>query len=91
LKGGKSEVEIFLNNLKVFSYTTSLGSAESLAEYPFLISKSGFSDEMKEKLTITDNLIRLSMGLEDAKDLIEDISQSLNLANRKTGNFKSKF
>jgi len=43
-----------------------------------MISKSGFSKEMKDKLKITDNLIRLAIGIEDVDDLINDLNQALN-------------
>ncbi|XP_035223954.1 cystathionine gamma-lyase-like isoform X2 [Stegodyphus dumicola] len=78
IKGGTSEAMSFVQALKVFTLAVSLGSAESLVEIPSLMTASPLSKELRKELDITDNLIRMSVGLESAKDLIEDLEQALD-------------
>jgi methionine-gamma-lyase len=77
LTGGEHEAFIFLNNLKLIKLAVSLGSTESLAQHPASMTHAGVDKEEKIKYGITDNLIRLSVGVENANDLIWDIEQSL--------------
>ncbi|RKP21713.1 hypothetical protein ROZALSC1DRAFT_11074 [Rozella allomycis CSF55] len=67
----------FLAELKIFTLAESLGGVESLAELPCLMTHGSVSKEDRLALGITDNLIRLSVGIEDTDDLIEDIKQAL--------------
>ncbi|XP_075235773.1 cystathionine gamma-lyase-like [Lycorma delicatula] len=76
-KYGLKESKKFLQSLKVFMLAESLGGHESLAEIPSLMTHASVPAGDRVKLGITDNLIRLSVGLESANDLIEDLDQAL--------------
>lgn len=77
LKGGLTESRAFFKALKVFTLAESLGGYESLAELPCLMTHASVSPEERAVLGITDNFIRLSIGLEDVGDLIADLDQAL--------------
>lgn len=78
LKGGISEARKFLENLKIFSIAESLGGVESLIEHPALMTHASLSLEEREKIGITDSMIRISVGIENVEDLLEDLKQSLD-------------
>lgn len=80
LKGGFREVNLFLKNLKVFSLAESLGGVESLANYSTRMTHASYPENLKMQIGITDNLVRLSVGLEHADDLIDDLKKSLDLS-----------
>src|ERR1041385_5940848 len=79
---GKAEdiedVKQVLRSTKIFTLAESLGGVESLIEQPALMSHASMGAELREKAGITDNLIRISIGLEHADDLIYDLSQALD-------------
>ena len=78
-KSGKKEDSIqFLEKLKVFTLAESLGGVESLANHPALMTHASIPAEKRAELGITDDLVRLSCGIEDVEDLIVDIEQALN-------------
>ncbi|VAW27971.1 Cystathionine gamma-lyase [hydrothermal vent metagenome] len=77
LNGDLSGAEKFLKNLHYFSLAESLGGVESLIELPALMTHSSVPTEDRIKLGITDTLIRISVGVEDADDLINDIEAAL--------------
>ncbi|XP_035217835.1 cystathionine gamma-lyase-like [Stegodyphus dumicola] len=77
LKGSLKEAKIFVGNLKVFLLAESLGSVESLAEIPSLMTHASVPKEQREQLGISDNLVRLSVGIEEETDLIADLNQAL--------------
>jgi cystathionine gamma-lyase len=77
VKGGKAQVSKFLKALKIFILAESLGGVESLAQCPAFMTHASIPPETRAKLGITDNLIRLSIGVECLDDLIEDLAQSL--------------
>jgi len=77
IKGGVKAVNTFLKRIKMFELAESLGGASSLAEHPATMSHASMPPEYRAKIGITDNLVRLSVGLEHADDLIEDLSQAL--------------
>ena len=78
-KSGKKEDSIkFLENLKVFTLAESLGGVESLANHPALMTHASIPAEKRAELGITDDLVRLSCGIEDAEDLIADLEQAFN-------------
>ncbi|MFC1958632.1 cystathionine gamma-synthase [Chloroflexota bacterium] len=77
LKGGTEAVNSFLRRMKIFALAESLGGAASLAEYPATMSHASMPKEHREKAGITDELIRLSVGLENIDDLIGDLNQAL--------------
>jgi cystathionine gamma-lyase/cystathionine beta-lyase len=77
LKEGVEPVNSFLRRIKVFSLAESLGGVASLAEHPATMSHASMPKDYREKVGITDGLIRLSVGLENIDDLIEDLGQAL--------------
>ncbi|MBA7482315.1 Cystathionine gamma-synthase [subsurface metagenome] len=77
LKEGIEAVNRFLKRIKVFSLAESLGGVASLAEHPATMTHASMPKNYREKVGITDELVRLSVGLENIDDLIEDISQAL--------------
>lgn len=77
IKGGEKEAFQFLNALKLFQLAVSLGSTESLAEHPATMTHISVDNKLKEKLGISDKMVRLSVGVEHYEDLIYDIEQAL--------------
>ena len=77
LRGGIEGVNTFLRRLKVFSLAESLGGITSLAEHPATMSHASMPKDYRVKVGITDELIRLSVGLENVDDLAEDLEQAL--------------
>jgi cystathionine beta-lyase/cystathionine gamma-synthase len=77
LKGGVSAAERFMRNTTLPIIAPSLGGVETLMTRPVTTSHSGMSPEDRQKLGISDSLIRLSVGIEDTEDLIEDFAQAL--------------
>jgi cystathionine beta-lyase/cystathionine gamma-synthase len=77
LKGGQEAVNNFLRKLKVFEIAESLGGAASLAEHPGTMSHASMPADYRAKIGISDDLVRLSVGLENIDDLIEDLEQAL--------------
>ncbi|PRZ26364.1 cystathionine gamma-synthase [Flavobacterium granuli] len=75
---GKKEDSIdFLEKLRVFTLAESLGGVESLANHPALMTHASIPEDKRKEIGITDDLVRLSVGIEDADDLIEDLKQAL--------------
>lgn len=77
VKGAKEQVSKFLKALQVFTLAESLGGVESLAQCPYYMTHASVPQETREALGITNNLIRLSVGIEDTTDLIYDVDQAL--------------
>lgn len=78
-KSGKKEDAIkFLENVKVFTLAESLGGVESLANLPAMMTHASIPEDKRAVLGITDDLVRLSVGIEDAEDLIADLEQAFN-------------
>ncbi len=76
-KNGTQESAVkFLENVKVFTLAESLGGVESLANLPALMTHASIPAEKRAELGITDDLVRLSVGIEDAEDLIADLEQA---------------
>ena len=78
LSGGLEASKTFLEKTKIFSLAESLGGVESLIEHPALMTHASLPAEIRDKIGITDGLIRLSVGIESVEDLIDDINQALN-------------
>lgn len=74
---GRAEVFRFINSLELFLKATSLGDVQSLVLYPTISSHRDLSPKQRERLGITDNLVRLSAGIEHVDDLIADLDQAL--------------
>lgn len=80
LKGNKIEdAKKVLENLHYFALAESLGGVESLCGHPATMTHASIPKEEREKVGLLDSLIRLSVGIEDAEDLIEDLKNALNL------------
>ena len=77
IKGKLPKARSFLRKTKIFTLAESLGGVESLIEHPGLMTHASLSKDRREKLGISDTLIRLSIGLENIEDLKEDITQAL--------------
>ena len=77
LTGNKKTTFSFLNNLKIISISNNLGDSRSLITHPATTTHQRLSIDQKKHLGISDGLVRLSIGLEDVKDLIVDLKQSL--------------
>jgi methionine-gamma-lyase len=77
LKGGETEAFAFLDALKIAHLAVSLGGTETLASHPAAMTHLSVPPERKAALGITDNLVRVSIGVEDADDLIADFDQAL--------------
>ncbi|MGB5242665.1 MAG: PLP-dependent aspartate aminotransferase family protein [Lutimonas sp.] len=77
LKGNLKNINIFLKNLKLFKLAESLGGVESLVGHPATMTHASLNEKQRNLLGITENLLRLSVGIEDCDDLIEDLDQSI--------------
>lgn len=79
LKGGEAECFRFLDSLRIAKLAVSLGGTETLASHPASMTHLSVPDERKAALGITDNLVRVSIGIEDPDDLIADFEQALTM------------
>ena len=78
VKGGEAEAFKVLNALKLVKLAVSLGGTESLAQHPAAMTHSGVPKKRREFIGVTEGLIRLSVGIEDADDIIADLAQALD-------------
>jgi len=78
LKGGINESKLFLENMKLFALAESLGGVESLVDHPAIMTHASVPAEERLKLGILDNMIRLSVGVEDVNDLLADIEHAFS-------------
>jgi methionine-gamma-lyase len=77
IEGGEAEAFLFMNSLKLIQLAVSLGSTESLVQHPKTMTHADVDPADKKAIGITDSLVRLSVGVENASDLIWDIEQAL--------------
>jgi O-succinylhomoserine sulfhydrylase len=77
IKGGLNQGRNFLNSLKMISHTPNLGDTRSIAIHPASTTHSKLTDEERGAVGITPGLIRISVGLEDIKDIIADVEQAI--------------
>ena len=77
IEGGVDATNSFLRNIELFSLAESLGGVDSLAEHPATMSHASMPEDFRKKVGIADDLIRLSVGLENVDDLIQDLQQAL--------------
>jgi methionine-gamma-lyase len=77
IRGGEAESFKFLDSLKIAKLAVSLGGTETLASHPAAMTHLSVPQERKDRLGITDNLVRISIGIEDPQDLIADFEQAL--------------
>ena len=78
VKGGLEAGKKLLNSLKLCTLAVSLGDCETLIEHPASMTHSPYTPEERARAGISDGLIRISVGLEDADDLIADLKQGLD-------------
>ena len=78
VKGGEKEAFQFLNALRLIKLAVSLGSTESLAEHPATMTHVDVEEHLRRELSITEKMIRLSIGVENYEDIIADIGQALD-------------
>ncbi len=78
IKGGLEASREFLERVKVFSLAESLGGVESLIEHPAIMTHASLPKEVREKTGITDELIRVSVGIENVDDLTDDLQKALD-------------
>ncbi|MCO5112873.1 MAG: cystathionine gamma-synthase [Bdellovibrionaceae bacterium] len=78
IKGGMPEARKFLERVKIFALAESLGGVESLIEHPGIMTHASVPAERRKELGISDALIRLSVGVEDIDDLINDLDQAFS-------------
>jgi O-succinylhomoserine sulfhydrylase len=79
VKGGKEAAFKVMNALRIVDVSNNLGDAKSLATHPATTTHMRVGAEERARLSITDGTIRLSVGLEDVDDLIEDLAQALDM------------
>jgi len=77
MKGGLAETREFLERLELFTIAESLGGVESLVDHPAIMTHASVPPAAREKLGISDSLVRLSVGIEDGADLIADLENAL--------------
>jgi methionine-gamma-lyase len=82
IMGGEKEAFTFLNHLKLIKLAVSLGGTESLAQHPYTMTHADVPDDEKESLGLTESMVRLSIGVENYKDLIWDIEQAFKAVDK---------
>ena len=85
LKGGIAQVRGFLGGLRLFSLAESLGGVESLVAHPASMTHAAMDAAARERAGISDALVRLSVGIEEATDLLRDLAQALDAAHGVVG------
>lgn len=80
IDGGRDAAERFLQSLRVFRLAESLGSVESLASHPATMTHAGLTEQERKRLGIVPGLVRLSVGVEEVADLVEDVEAALKKA-----------
>ena len=79
LKGDIKQSSKFLSTVKLFALAESLGGVESLIEHPAIMTHASIPKPVREKIGLTDNLIRLSVGIENVTDLIDDLEAAFSV------------
>jgi len=77
VRGGQREAFALLDNLQIIKLAVSLGGTETMISHPASMTHSGVARELREEIGLTDTLIRISIGIENAEDLISDLAQGL--------------
>ncbi len=80
IAGGIDQARRFLETVELFTLAESLGGVESLIEHPAIMTHASIPADVRESIGLTDNLIRISAGIEGADDLIADLDQALAIA-----------
>ncbi|MFP4655713.1 MAG: O-acetylhomoserine aminocarboxypropyltransferase/cysteine synthase family protein [Methanohalobium sp.] len=82
IKGGLESGKKFIENVQLLSHLANIGDAKSLVVHPASTTHQQLTDEEKKATGVTDDFIRLSIGIEDAEDIIQDIDQALELSQK---------
>jgi O-succinylhomoserine sulfhydrylase len=77
LRGTQEQVFAFMNALQVIDISNNIGDSKSLLTHPTTTTHRRLSEEVRQKMGITESTVRLSVGLENADDLIEDLNRAL--------------
>jgi O-acetylhomoserine (thiol)-lyase len=77
VRGGAAGAASFLNGLRLVSHMTNIGDVRSMALHPATTTHSSFTEELRQRLGITQGLVRLSIGIEDVNDIIADLDRAL--------------
>ncbi len=80
LNATREQTILFLESCRVFTLAESLGGVESLIEHPAIMTHASIPPDHREKIGITDGLVRISVGIEHVDDLIDDLNQAITLA-----------
>ncbi len=80
LKADITKTKAFLESCQIFSLAESLGGVESLIEHPAIMTHGSIDKSLRENLGILDNFIRVSVGIEDLDDLIDDLNNAFKEA-----------
>lgn len=78
IKGGEKSAFQFLNNLKLMKLAVSLGGTESLAQHPYTMTHADVDEQTKRKNSVTEKLVRVSVGIENDEDIIRDLRNALD-------------
>jgi O-acetylhomoserine (thiol)-lyase len=84
IRGGFEAGKTFINSMKLFSLLANIGDAKSLVIHPASTTHSQLSEEEQASTGVTPGLVRLSVGVEDIRDIIADIDQALIAATQKS-------
>jgi cystathionine beta-lyase/cystathionine gamma-synthase len=84
LEGPETRALDFANRLKYFSLAESLGGVESLICHPARMTHGSIPKEDRERRGVTDGLLRLSVGIEDVEDLLDDLAHAIAASERET-------
>jgi O-acetylhomoserine (thiol)-lyase len=90
IKGGREAGRAFIESLKLFSHVANIGDAKSLAIHPATTTHSQLTAAEQASTGVTDDFIRLSIGLEDVRDIVWDLDQALAQAVSIAGNGQGK-
>jgi O-acetylhomoserine (thiol)-lyase len=82
VKGGRAAGKSFIESLRVFSHLANVGDAKSLVIHPATTTHYRMSDEDLKKAGITAGTVRLSIGLEDVQDLVDDLDRALKISQK---------
>jgi cystathionine gamma-lyase len=77
IRGGLEKSRRVLERCKLFALAESLGGVESLINHPAIMTHASVPEEIRARLGISDTLVRLSVGVEDVDDLIDDLDEAL--------------
>jgi len=77
LRGGLAACETLLNHVRMMTLAVSLGNTDTLIQHPASMTHSGMPREERLKVGLTDGLVRLSVGIENVEDILEDFDQAL--------------